>query len=46
MEVQRDFLFATEIFKIELHNFNEVNDLLLNQYTTSTKFHQQNAFIA
>ena len=43
MEVQRDFLFATEIFKIELHNFNEVNDLLLNQYNSSQKFHQQNA---
>ena len=42
MEVQRDFLFATEIFKIELHNFEEVNRLLSEQYNASQKFHTQN----
>ena len=42
MEVERDFLFATEIFKIKLHNYNEVNQQLLTQYNTSRKYHQQN----
>ena len=40
MNIDRDFLFPVEVFKIFLHNHEEINDAILNELYRTTEYNE------